>query len=81
MIREMMGALGIAEAELLVARKGDWRKRVIAQWVRQQTSVSLRWLAGRLKMGSEGHVTRLAGSLSDLVNHPGRRAFEKAMQR
>ncbi len=81
MIREMMGGLGIAEAGLLVARKGDWRKRVIAQRVRQQTSVSLRSLAGRLKMGSEGHVSRLASSLSDLVNHPSRCAFEKAMQR
>ena len=81
MVREMMGGLGIAEAGLLVAREGEWRKRVIAQRVRQQTRVSLRWLARRLKMGSEGHVSPLASSLSDLVNHPGRRAFEKAMQR
>jgi hypothetical protein len=81
MISEMMGGLGIAEAELLVARRGGRRKRVIAQRVRQQTSVSLRWLTGRLKMGSEGHLSRLASSLSDLVNHPGRRGFEKATQR
>jgi hypothetical protein len=81
MIREMMGAVGIAEAQLLVARKGGGRKRLIARRVRQQTSVSLRWLAGRLKMGSECHVSRLASSLSDLPNHPGRRAVEKARQR
>ena len=81
MNREMTGGLGIAEGKLLMARKGDWRKRVVARRVRQQTSVSLRWLAGRLKMDSEGHVSRLASSLSDLVRQPGRCAFEKAMQR
>ena len=54
MIREMLGGLGIAEAGLLVARKGDLRKRVIAQRLRQQTSVSLRWLAGPPENGERG---------------------------
>ena len=57
----MLKALGLEEAELLRARKGDWRKRLIGQRVRQETSVSLRWLAARLRMGSEGHVSRITG--------------------
>ena len=81
LIQEMLGALGMAEEEVLCARKGDWRKRVIAQRVRQHTSVSLGWLAGRLRMGSEGHVSRVASSLRDLADHPGRRSLEKALRR
>ena len=64
-IGEMLKALGLEEAELLRARKGDWRKRLIGQRVRQETSVSLRWLAARLRMGSEGHVSRVTGDLAD----------------
>jgi REP element-mobilizing transposase RayT len=80
-IREMLEAFGLEEAQLLGARKGDWRKRVIGQRVRQETSVSLRWLGARLKMGSEGHVSRITGNLADLADHPGRRSFERALQR
>jgi len=80
-IKEMLGALRMAEEEVLSARKGDWRKRVIAHRVRQHTSVSLGWLAERLKMGSEGHVSRIASSLCDLANHPGRCSLEKALRR
>ena len=81
MIRAMVKVLGVKEAELLEARKGDWRKRLIGERVRAETSVSLRWLAARLKMGSEGHLSRITGSLTDLANHPGRRAFDKALQK
>ncbi len=78
-IQEMLGVLGIGEGQLLPTRKGDWRKRVIAHRVRQQTSVSLRWLAGRLQMGSEGYVSRVASSLSDLADHPDWRSQAKAL--
>ena len=81
MIQEMLEALGVEEAELLGARKGDWRKRLIGQRVRADTSVSLRWLAERLKMGSEGHLSRITGSVADLADHPGRRSFERALQK
>jgi hypothetical protein len=57
------------------------RKRLIAQRVRQETSVSLHWLGARLKMGSEGHLSRITGSLADLADDPGRRRFEKALRR
>lgn len=79
-IKEIVDGLGIAEEELLSARKSDWRKRLIAHRVRQQTSVSLGWLAVRLKMGSEGHVSRVASSLSDLTKHSGLRSLEKTLR-
>ena len=59
-IRQMLEMLNVAAAEIVAARKGDWRKRVIAQGVRKETSVSLRWLSGRLQMGSEGHASRVS---------------------
>jgi putative transposase len=80
-IKTMVKALKVNEAELLAARKGDWRKRLIGQRVRVDTSVSLRWLAERLKMGSEGHLSRITGSLADLAHPPGRRSFEKAVEK
>lgn len=45
-IGEMRSALEMSEPEILAARKGDWRKRVIAQRVRQETCVSELTLAG-----------------------------------
>jgi putative transposase len=79
-IQEMREMLEVGEADLLLGRKSDWRKRLIAHRVRKETSVSLGWLARRLNMGSEGHLSRIAGSLSDLANHPGRRLLEKALK-
>jgi REP element-mobilizing transposase RayT len=79
-IKEMIPLFGIGERQLLLRRKSDWRKRLIAHRVRQETSVSLSWLASRLTMGSEGHLSRVAGSLDDLTDHAGRLAFEKRLR-
>lgn len=68
LIAESLRALELEEEQLLELRKGDWRKRAIAHRVRSQTSVSLRWLAARLRMGSEGHLSRLAKSIADLTS-------------
>ena len=76
----MIPLFGIGEKELLLGRKSDWRKRLIAHRVREETSVSLGWLARRLTMGSEGHLSRVAGSLDDLADHAGRLAFEKRLR-
>jgi len=78
-IKEMLKRLAVAEEDILAGRKGDWRKRLIAHRVRRETSVSLGWLARRLRMGSEGHVSRIATSLDDLANHPGLRSFQRAI--
>jgi hypothetical protein len=79
-IKEMIPLFGIGERELLLGRKSDWRKRLIAHRIRQETSVSLGWLSRRLTMGSEGHLSRIAGSLEDLAEHAGRVAFEKRLR-
>ena len=82
LIIESLAALGIGEEELLTgSRKGDWRKRVIAHRVRSRTSVSLRWLAERLRMGSEGHVSRLARTTADLATRPEWKTYESALRR
>ncbi|HKP03940.1 MAG TPA: hypothetical protein VJU77_11355, partial [Chthoniobacterales bacterium] len=77
-IMEMLEGLGMSEREVVSARKGDWRKRIIAQRVRQETSVTLRWLTERLGMGSEGHLSRVSGCMKDLASHPGWRSFRQA---
>lgn len=46
-----------------------------------ETSVTLRSLGARLKTDSEGHLDRIACSLADLADHPGRRSFEKSVSR
>ena len=56
----------MSAVELLCARKGDWRKRLIAHRVRQETSVTLDWLSARLGMGTSGHLSRIATSVEDL---------------
>jgi putative transposase len=80
-VKEMTDQLGVTKADLLSGRKGDWRKRLIAHRVRQETSASLSWLGNRLRMGSDGYVSRMASSLSDLAQHPGLRSFQKAQRR
>ena len=52
-IGEILEAFGLKEAQLLSARKGDWRKRLIGQRVRQETSVSLRWLGASARGNRE----------------------------
>jgi hypothetical protein len=44
------------EAELERHRKGDWRKVKIARRLRQETTMTLKWIADRLKMGTWTHV-------------------------
>ncbi len=79
MIKEMLAAVGLSEAELHRAPKGDWRKRLIGYRVRRETSASLGWLGARLRMGSEGHVSRITSTLPDL-NRPERRLIAKLLQ-
>lgn len=50
----------LKEAELEMIAKGDSRKALIALAVKQETAVSLKWIAGRLKMGVTTGVSRYA---------------------
>ena len=81
LIKEMSESLGLREAELLAGRKGDWRKRAIAQRVRRETSVSLGWLGQRLGMGSEGYVSRMAASVNNLRLPPRPHSIKKTGKR
>ncbi len=47
------------EAELLRRRKGDPVKVAIATRLRAETTVTLQWIASRLKMGTKTHLSHL----------------------
>jgi REP-associated tyrosine transposase len=52
-----MKRLGWGQADLEQHRKGDRRKVKIARRLRQETTMTLQWIANRLKMGTWTHVT------------------------
>ena len=53
---EELDKLGWSEAELVGRAKGDARKVRIAQRLRAETSVTLKWIAQRLQMGTWTYV-------------------------
>jgi hypothetical protein len=55
-VDEEMRKLGWAEADLERNRKGDRRKVRIARRLRQETTMTLKWIADRLRMGTWTHV-------------------------
>ena len=56
-VAEEMKRLRWSEADLELTRKGDRRKVKIARRLRQETTMTLKWIAERLKMGTWTHVT------------------------
>ena len=56
-IREELARRGWPEAELRERAKGDVEKVQIALRLRQETTVTLKWIAAHLAMGSSGNVT------------------------
>ncbi|MDB6018036.1 MAG: hypothetical protein JWR19_2525 [Pedosphaera sp.] len=48
--------LGLTEAELKRRRKGDAKKLQVARLLRRETTMSLNWIAQRLKMGAAGSL-------------------------
>ena len=62
MVQEEMKRSGCAEDELLGRRKGDKAKVAIARRVRKETTMTYRWIADRLRMGSWGYVANLLKS-------------------
>ncbi len=51
--------LGWDEEELERRRKGDPQKIKIALCLRQETTMTLAWVASRLKMGTKTHLAHL----------------------
>jgi hypothetical protein len=59
MVVEGLGRLGWAEQELRRRRKGDKKKVRLARQLREQTTMSLAWIAERLQMGRWTYVSSL----------------------
>ena len=49
------------EADLVARRKGDAQKVEMAWRLRQETTMTLKWIAGRLLMGTWTHVANRLG--------------------
>ena len=63
-------AFGLREENLEVLGKGAAEKVILAWWLRERTTVSLRWVSDRLRMG---HYTRVTQALSRMRRRPGRK--------
>ena len=59
----VLGSLGLSE-------KGSPQKLVLAWWLRENTTVTLRWVSKRLEMG---HYTRVTQAISRMSRRPGRK--------
>ena len=62
LLREEMDRLAWNMADLKQAAKGDARKVHIAARIRKETTMSLKWIAEHLAMGSWTHVSNLLGA-------------------
>ena len=58
-IREEIDRLGWAEAELKIRRKGDPKKVAMARRLRRESTMTLKWIAQRLQMGTWTYVSNL----------------------
>ena len=59
-----IAALGLTAEALVVGRKVTAEKAALAQWVRELTTVSLRWVSARLEMGHYTNAGRGPRKLS-----------------
>jgi putative transposase len=59
MVRERLKQLGWKEADLEIRRKGDREKLKLALRLREETTVTVKWIAERLRMGTWTHVNHL----------------------
>ena len=66
-------ALGISRKDLRELPMGAPEKTVLAWWLRERTTVSLRWVGEMLAMG---HYTRVTQSVSRMNRQPARRLKE-----
>jgi len=64
-----LAVLGLSATELKQKPKGAAEKAVLAWWLRQRTTVSLRWLSEHLAMG---HLTRVSQAVAQVKRCPGR---------
>ena len=72
--------MGLAKRRWNGLSKGAAEKVVLAWWLRQRTTVSLRWVSERLGMG---HYTRVTQAISRMNRRPGRglRVLQRKLER
>ena len=58
-VREGMNRLGWKDADLVARRKGDGEKLKLAVRLREETTVTVKWIAKRLRMGTWTHLNHL----------------------
>jgi len=58
-IQAALAKIGWRKKDLRLRRKSDLHKVRLARELRAQTAVSLKWIAGRLEMGTWTHVSNL----------------------
>jgi hypothetical protein len=63
-------ALGLRAGDVAALSKGSPEKTALAWWLRERTTVSLRWVSEELAMG---HYTRVSQAVSRLQRKPGRK--------
>ena len=63
-------ALGLRAGDVAALPKGAPEKTALAWWLRERTTVSLRWASEELGMG---HYTRVSQAVSRLQRKPGRK--------
>ena len=59
LVSEALHALGWTEKELSQRRQGDKKKVKLARRLRTETTMTLRWIGDRLRMGSWTYVSNL----------------------
>jgi putative transposase len=69
-LRQGMRILGLDKKSLLELPKASPEKVVLAWWLRENTTVTLRWVSERLGMG---HYTRVTQAISRMSRRPGRK--------
>ena len=62
MVKAGMRELGWSEKELPARPKGDKQKVRLARRLRKEMTMSLKWIARKLKMGSWTYVSNLLGA-------------------
>jgi hypothetical protein len=67
---QAMEILGLDNKSLRELPKGSPEKLVLAWWLRENTTVTLRWVSERLEMG---HYTRVTQAISRMSRRPGRK--------
>ena len=76
LLAEGLAALALSGSDLERLPKGAPEKTVLAWWLRERTTVTLRWIGQRLKMG---HYTRVTQAVSRMQRQPARK--RKKMKR